>query len=169
MSNQDEEGSSPESLQSGESPSSAPAQSRKKQSKPSKARLTSAQKNTNHRDAENKRRDGIRGQFKELTELVPGTEGLAKSEERVAALTADHIEDELTQVRAMVQEMDAKGIPVQPEWRALVTEKDFGGPNYRTPHMDDYESKKAKAEARKGGSNGKVTVAGDGEDAADDD
>lgn len=135
----EDEGSSPSTTQ----------QQRKKSSKTSKARLTSAQKNTNHRDAENKRRDGIRTQFENLASMVPGCEGMAKSEQFVLNKTADYLEESLTEMREMIKEMERRGLPIKDEWRAMLTEEDFGGSNHQTPAMAEYESKKQKAEARK--------------------
>lgn len=129
---------------------SASEQPKKKSSKSSKARLTSAQKNTNHRDAENKRRDGIRTQFENLADMVPGCEGMAKSEQFVLTKTAEYLEESLAHCRRMVAELDRKGIPVPEKYRAMLTENDFGGSNHQTPAMDEYESKKQRAEARKG-------------------
>lgn len=131
------------------SPSTA-QQPRKKSSKTSKARLTSAQKNTNHRDAENKRRDGIRTQFENLANMVPGCEGMAKSEQFVLTKTADYLEESLTECREMMKEMERRGLPIKDEWRAMLTEEDFGGSNHQTPAMAEYEAKKQRAEARKG-------------------
>ena len=125
-------------------------QPKKKSSKPSKARLTSAQKNTNHRDAENKRRDGIRDQFHQLSTIVPGCEGCSKSEQLILTRTGDYIEESLTKSRAMVAEMERRGMHVDPKWRAMLTDEDFGGSNHQTPAMAEYENKKQRFEEKKG-------------------
>jgi hypothetical protein len=125
-------------------------QHQKKSSKPSKARLTSAQKNTNHRDAENKRRDGIRGQFETLADMVPECHGQAKSEYVMLTNTAQYIENGLDDIRELVRHLDARGLPVKEEWRKLITDKDFGGANHHTPAMNEYAMKKQRAEAKKG-------------------
>ncbi|ETN38073.1 uncharacterized protein HMPREF1541_07697 [Cyphellophora europaea CBS 101466] len=167
MSGDDSPATEPGSEVEDSSPSSTPAQSKKRTTKPSKARLTSAQKNTNHRDAENKRRDGIRAQFDALSNIVPGTQGQAKSEQHMLTRTAEHLEDKLKEIREMIEEMDRKGIPVEDSWRAMVTEDDFGGANYQTPAMAEYEAKKQRADARKG--NGAQRTGKDGDDDDDDD
>jgi hypothetical protein len=144
-----------------------PTQSKKRQSKPSKARLTSAQKNTNHRDAENKRRDGIRSQFEELCRMVPGAENDVKSEQVCLTKTADYLEEQLTDMRQMMKEMERRGMPIKDEWRAMLGDEDFGGANYQTPAMDDYQRKKVQAEGRKPGAgeqNGNAASNGDLDD-----
>ncbi|KPI44439.1 uncharacterized protein AB675_8390 [Cyphellophora attinorum] len=150
--------STPDSEASGSPPSetqsTAPTQSKKKQ-KPSKARLTSEQKNTNHRDAENKRREGIHIQQEALSKLIPGAENDAKSEERLLTKTADYLEESYLDIRRMIAECDAKGIPVPDEIRHFLKDDDFGGPNWKTPNMDAYEAKKQKAEAKKVKPNGR--------------
>lgn len=138
-------------------------QLKKKSSKPSKARLTSAQKNTNHRDAENKRRDGIRDQFQQLSNIVPGCEGMAKSEQFVLTTTGDYIEKSLTNCREIMAEMERRGLPIDPKWRAMLTDEDFGGSNHQTPAMAEYEAKKQRAEERKGPT-GQPTEKGCGEE-----
>ena len=50
----------------------------------------------------------------------------------------------------MVAEMERRGLPVDPKWRAMLTDKDFGGPNHETPAMAEYEAKKQRVEGKKG-------------------
>lgn len=132
------------------SPSTAPAAgSKKKSSKSSKARLTSEQKNTNHRDAENKRRAGIHIEQETLSALIPGAQNDAKSEERLLTKTADYMEKEHVAIRNMIAECDAKGIVVPDVIRNFLKDDDFGGSRWKTPNIDNFEVKRAKAEAKR--------------------
>ena len=128
--------------------SATQSQNKKKSNKPSKARLTSDQKNTNHREAENKRRDGLREQYEKLAQQVPGAENDSKSEERLLSKTADYVEEQIVAVRKLIAEYDAKGMAVPDDIRNLLGDDDFGGPSWKSPHMDEYEAKKAQREGK---------------------
>lgn len=166
----DSEQSCSASSPSASGPSTQQTTTKPKKARPSKARLTTTQKNTNHRDAENKRRDGIRAEQQMMASLVPGAENDAKSDEKLFTKTALHIEEQLTEIRSMIQQADAKGVggAVKEDWRALCTEEDFGGSEFQTKNADEQARRaiEGKGSAKKTGKGKgkKQSMDGDDED-----
>ena len=64
---------------------------------------------------EQKRREAIREAFDRLTDIVPDTKGMARSEHVVLAKTCVHIVDQLVERHRLVEEMEKKGIKVDAE------------------------------------------------------
>ena len=125
-------------------PTSGNAQPKRRQSKSNKPRLTAHQKNTNHKDAENKRRNAIRERFTELSNMVPGCQGQERSETNMLKSTADYLESLLTEQRQLEALAAQRGIPIDDEDR--LKDNDFLGPRWISPHMDEYSASKAKKE-----------------------
>lgn len=65
--------------------------------------------------AEQKRRTQIRAGFDRLTTLVPGTEGMARSEGLVLAKTIEYIQEQLGERRRLVDELERRGVDVKDE------------------------------------------------------
>lgn len=114
-----------------------------------KPRLTAHQKNTNHKDAENKRRNAIREQFTELASLVPGAEGLERSEYVMLQKTIAHFQDEVTERRRLVQELQTKGLDVDVD--LILGEDQYGGSKWKTSNVDEFETAKRKRIEKEGG------------------
>ncbi|KAK3311325.1 uncharacterized protein B0T15DRAFT_70962 [Chaetomium strumarium] len=92
-------------------PSTTPAAEDEKE----KPRLTDKEKKANHIASEQKRRQAIREGFDKLAELVPGMEGLARSEGVVLHGTVDYIRKLLLERRQMIKDLEAKGVAVDME------------------------------------------------------
>lgn len=140
------------SLEESASPSaSATSSARKtvKTSSASKPRLTAHQKNTNHKDAENKRRNAIREQFTELAALVPGAEGLERSEQVMLQKTIAHFREEVDGRRRLVRELQAKGVAVEQD--LILGEEQYRGSKFKTINVDDFEKSKKRRIEREGG------------------
>lgn len=65
--------------------------------------------------AEQKRRQAIREGFDRLAELVPGLQGLARSEGIVLSRTVQYMRDQLEERRHLVQMIEMNGGVVDPE------------------------------------------------------
>lgn len=115
---------------------------KKKGSKVVKARLTAVQKNTNHKDAENKRRNAIRERFTELASLVPDAFGQERSEQVMLTKTRDYLKDSIAEIRDLEQQADNRGIHIKPEDR--LRDDDWGGSKWREVEMHKYEAGKVK-------------------------
>ncbi|KAI9892954.1 MAG: hypothetical protein M1814_000838 [Vezdaea aestivalis] len=72
-------------------------------------RLTERQKKANHIASEKKRREAIRAGFDRISEVVPGLEGLARSEGHVLVQTVKYLQDETEKRRALLSELAALG------------------------------------------------------------
>lgn len=116
--------------------------SKKKASKSAKPRLTASQKNTNHKDAENKRRNAIRERFTELSKMVPGAEGQERSEQVMLGKTAEYLKDILQQQRELEALASQRGIVVDDPKK--LRDDDFGGPDWRPKNLEAYEATKVK-------------------------
>src|ERR1700730_10414046 len=79
--------------------------------KVSKPRLTAYQKNTNHKDAENNRRNAIRDQFLELSKTVPDTQGQDRSEYVMLQKTVAYLKEALEKRRTLVAAAEERGGP----------------------------------------------------------
>lgn len=135
------------------SPSASATPTARKTVKPtsaSKPRLTAHQKNTNHKDAENKRRNAIREQFTELAALVPGAEGLERSENVMLQRTIAHFREEVAERRRLVQDLQAKGVIVDQE--LILGEEQYRGSKWKTSNVDEFEKAKRKRIEKEGGS-----------------
>jgi len=152
-----EAASSPDSAsQSPGDPSTTPG-SKKRNSKSSKPRLTPHQKNTNHKDAENKRRTAIRENFTTLSQVVPGTEGQERSEQVMLVKTKEYLVDSIKEIRQLELEAQQRGIPVSDNGR--MKDSDYGGPKWKQPNLDKYH----KAKSKKASKSGSIQDDADGE------
>lgn len=140
--------SSPESsgqLSQNEDPSRS-SSNKKRLSKTSKPRLTAVQKNTNHKDAENKRRNAIRERFTELSELVPDAQGQERSEQVMLAKTKSYIQDSIKEIRKLETIAARQGVMLEEKGR--LRDSDYGGPAWVQPNLDKYEKTKLKKSSR---------------------
>jgi heteromeric Ino2p/Ino4p transcription factor len=115
----------------------------------SKPRLTAHQKNTNHKDAENKRRNAIREQFTELASLVPGAEGLERSENVMLQKTIAHFREEVDERRRMVGVLQGRGTVVPKE--LVFGEDQWGGMRFKTGNLEEFETARRKRIEKEGG------------------
>lgn len=114
----------------------------KKRAKASKPRLTAVQKNTNHKDAENKRRNAIRERFTELSRMVPDAEGQERSEQVMLTKTTDFLRKMLREQRHLEIMADARGVQVNRDVK--MKENDYGGKEWTAVYMEEYRAQKAK-------------------------
>ncbi|KAF3764709.1 hypothetical protein M406DRAFT_42026 [Cryphonectria parasitica EP155] len=77
-----------------------------------KPRLTEAQKRQNHISSEQKRRQAIRDGFDKLSNMVPGLEGMGRSEGLVLNRTVEHILLQIQERKDLIAQIEAKGIVV---------------------------------------------------------
>lgn len=70
---------------------------------PAKARLTDQQKKKHHIESEKKRREAIRAGFDRLTGIVPGTEGLGRSEAVVLQSTVQYMREQIAEKERLTQ------------------------------------------------------------------
>lgn len=119
---------------------------KKRSSKSSKPRLTAVQKNTNHKDAENKRRNAIRERFTELSELVPDAQGQERSEQVMLAKTKAYIHDSIKEIRKLENLAAQQGIMLDDKGR--LRDSDYGGSAWVQPNLEKYEKAKLKKSMR---------------------
>ena len=74
-----------------------------------KPRLTQDQKKKNHIESEKKRREAIRGGFEALSNIIPGTQGQARSEAVVLQRTVQYLKEELAKKEELWQDAKARG------------------------------------------------------------
>jgi heteromeric Ino2p/Ino4p transcription factor len=144
----DETGSGGESQTASPASEQTPTSTAKfgsKRAKTSKPRLSASQKNFNHKDAENKRRTAIRERFTELSHLVPGAEGQEKSEQVMLNKTADYLKELLEEQARLEQLAKDKGITIDAGEPLKPT--DYGQPEWKQKHMEQYEAAKRKRES----------------------
>lgn len=115
---------------------------KKRNSKSSKPRLTAVQKNTNHKDAENKRRTAIRERFTELSQLVPDAIGQERSEQVMLVKTKEYLEASIGEIRELTALAQQQGIPISDEMKMKDT--DYAGPKWKQPNLAKYEKSKYK-------------------------
>lgn len=146
MSGGDQENSNPSSPDSFEDSDSQqqsqPSKSTKKKGKSSKPRLTAVQKNTNHKDAENKRRNAIRERFTDLSRMVPGAEGQERSEQVMLNKTTDFLRNMMEEQRQLESMADARGIHLDEDDR--LKDNDYGGSKWKATHLKEYQAQKDK-------------------------
>lgn len=58
---------------------------------------------------EQKRRKAIRDAYELLTEIVPGTAGMSRSEGMVLRATLDHIKSELERRKSLIEKLEERG------------------------------------------------------------
>ncbi|KAI0169127.1 hypothetical protein GGR52DRAFT_553828 [Hypoxylon sp. FL1284] len=85
-----------------------------------KPRLTEEEKKQNHIASEQKRREAIRAGFDKLCSLVPGLEGHGRSEGFVLKETVKYMRAQLARRRELVQQAEARGVPVRDELKEPV-------------------------------------------------
>lgn len=112
-----------------------------------KPRLTAHQKSDNHKEAENRRRNGIRDQYIALSYLVPGTEGQAKSEEKMLVQTAKYMKQLLEIRRALTAQLEAAGGDTGD---LQLSDNEWGGPEWDSKCEKEYLRKRAERIAEQG-------------------
>jgi hypothetical protein len=127
--------SSSESSDSGSSTSHRKSPS-SRTTKASKPRLTAHQKNTNHKDAENKRRNAIRDQFLELSRIVPETQGQDRSEYVMLRKTVAYLQAAVEKRRALLAAAEARGEVVGEEMK--LSDRDWGGQKWRPKNLEEW-------------------------------
>lgn len=75
-----------------------------------KPRLTNEQKKKNHIESEKKRREAIRAGFENLSKIVPGCDGQARSESVVLQKTVKYLQDMLDQRAQLRQQAEQQGM-----------------------------------------------------------
>ena len=110
--------------------------------KVSKPRLTAHQKNTNHKDAENKRRNAIRDQFLELSRIIPETQGQDRSEYVMLQKTVAYLKEAVEKRRALLVAVEARGELVGEEMK--LSDRDWGGRKWRPKNLEDWCKAKNK-------------------------
>ncbi|KAF7510060.1 hypothetical protein GJ744_007164 [Endocarpon pusillum] len=113
----------------------------------SKPRLTANQKSDNHKEAENRRRNGIRDQYVALSQLVPGTEGQAKSEEKMLVKTAEYMKQLLDDRRALTAQLEAMGGQAGD---LLLSDSEWGGTEWDPKCENEYWKRRAERIAEQG-------------------
>lgn len=84
----------------------------------------------NHIASEQQRRHTIRGVFDQLSELVPGMKGEARSEAKVLQATVDYMREEMAKKEILRTKMYAKG------WTEQQFESHYASKDDETPTMD---------------------------------
>ncbi|KAB5549828.1 hypothetical protein GE09DRAFT_1127941 [Coniochaeta sp. 2T2.1] len=74
-----------------------------------KPRLTEEEKKQNHIASEQKRRQAIREGFDRLCELVPGLEGMGRSEGIVLQRTVEFMRAQLQERRELIERVEGNG------------------------------------------------------------
>jgi hypothetical protein len=110
--------------------------------KVSKPRLTAYQKNTNHKDAENKRRNAIRDQFLELSKIVPDTLGQDRSEYVMLQKTVAYIKEAVEKRRSLIVAVEARGEMVSEDMK--ISDQDWKGPKWRPKNLEEWCRTKKK-------------------------
>jgi hypothetical protein len=110
--------------------------------KASKPRLTAHQKNTNHKDAENKRRNAIRDQFLELSKIVPDTQGQDRSEYVMLQKTVAYLKEALEKRRALIAAAEARGELVEEDLK--LSDQEWGGHKWRQRNLLEWCKAKKK-------------------------
>lgn len=85
---------------------------RQQKDKEDKRRLTEEEKKKNHINSEKKRRAGIRGGFDVLSEMIPGFEGMARSEGRVVAGAVEYGLELIRERDQLIAELESRGVHV---------------------------------------------------------
>ncbi|RMZ91953.1 hypothetical protein DV736_g813, partial [Chaetothyriales sp. CBS 134916] len=116
---------------------------RKKSRSSAKPRLSVHQKNTNHKDAENKRRNAIRERFTELSTMVPGTAGQERSEQVMLQKTSEFLRCQMGELRQLERMAHERGIDVDKDAEAL-KDSDYGGRHWRELHMEEYREQRER-------------------------
>ena len=83
-----------------------------------KPRLTEQQKKSNHITSEQNRRIFLRQQFDRLSEIIPGTEGKARSEAVVLEKLVEYGAAQIKEGQEMIHEIERMGGSVDSETRA---------------------------------------------------
>ena len=110
--------------------------------KSSKPRLTAHQKNTNHKDAENKRRNAIRDQFLELSRIVPGAKGQERSEYVMLQKTVAYLKEVMEDRRALINEIEQRGGKAEEEVK--LNDNDWGGKQWTPKGLEEWCKSKGK-------------------------
>ena len=109
-----------------------------------KGRLSEKEKNTNHKDAENKRRNAIRDQFLELSRIVPGTEGMERSEYVMLRKTVAYLTDCLEERRKLLGILERKGFSDEELDTLRLGEEEWGGKEWKPSGVEEWERSKGK-------------------------
>ena len=101
-----------------------------------KPRLSFHQKNTNHKEAENKRRNAIREQFRVLSTMVENGEGLERSENLMLRKVVTQMKRENTERRGLLAVYEQRGLVVPEDLR--LSEKEYGGPEWQQQNLEEW-------------------------------
>lgn len=99
---------------------------RQEKDKDEKRRLTEEEKKKNHINSEKKRRAGIRGGFDVLSKMIPGFEGMARSEGRVVAGAVEYGLELIQERNQLIAELESHGVQVEDgmryeRWDGVIT------------------------------------------------
>lgn len=136
------------------------SQFKRKNSKSGKPRLTADQKNDNHKEAENKRRNAIRERFTDLSRIVPDTVGQERSEQVMLTKTTAYLKSSMDEIRELELMAQQQGRQTRDAGR--LRDVDYGGPSWKRPNLARYEKQKAKKAAKR--PNGPDDADGEAED-----
>ncbi|KAK4192653.1 hypothetical protein QBC35DRAFT_447022 [Podospora australis] len=89
--------------------------------------LSDAAKKANHIASEQKRRQAIRDRFDDLSVIVPGLAGQARSEGTVLEKTYSYMRKQMLKRRDLIRQLDARGIAVP----ASLRQYDFSPPYFK--------------------------------------
>ena len=101
-----------------------------------KPRLSFHQKNTNHKEAENKRRNAIREQFIALSTMVENGEGLERSENLMLKKVVTQMKREITERRGLLAIYEQRGLVVPGDLR--LSEKEYGGREWQQQYLEEW-------------------------------
>lgn len=93
---------------------------------PEKVRLTPKQKRDNHISSEQKRRKAIRDGFDKMCDMIPGFEGMGRSENKVLDKVLEAVVQNIEKRQSLLDEAEAKGISVGEEFRNFLPVKKAG-------------------------------------------
>jgi heteromeric Ino2p/Ino4p transcription factor len=110
-------------------------------------RLTANEKKQNHIASEQKRRAAIRKGFEELSELVPGMQGQARSENLVLQSTNAYLKEMINQHRDLINEARAKGVDVSDQ---MIEGFDYDAPAETDLSLGVFPSSTSNADASGG-------------------
>jgi heteromeric Ino2p/Ino4p transcription factor len=150
--------SSPSSSIQSDGPTSPRDTTPNKKGKSSRKMLTETQKNSNHKEAENKRRNMIRDQFTRLSHIVPGAEGRERSELVMLELTLSHFKAQVEESRMLAAEIEKRGGHVDESLK--LRRDDWGGDKWRGKNLEDANAHIARRNtaAANGNGNGKAAA-----------
>lgn len=76
---------------------------------PQKDRLTDEEKKKNHLASEQRRREAIRREFDMLSDIVPGMQGMGRSENTVLGATVTFLREQILENQRLIKASEAAG------------------------------------------------------------